>query len=48
MTIMTFDSLQSVVDFQGRDYERAYVPDAARSVLQRWDPTAAHYEVVDR
>ncbi|MEJ2525215.1 MAG: hypothetical protein P8Y73_06550 [Desulfuromonadales bacterium] len=41
VTIMAFDSLQSVVNFQGEDYERAYVPDVARAVLKRWDSTAA-------
>ncbi len=45
VTIMTFDSLKNVVDFQGEDYARAYVPDVARAVLQRWDAEAAHYEV---
>lgn len=45
VTIMTFDSLQNVVDFQGEDYAKAYVPDVARAVLQRWDTEAAHYEV---
>ncbi len=48
LTVMTFDSLQSVIDFQGEDYERAYVPDVARRVLKRWDDVAAHYEVVER
>ena len=48
VTIMTFDSLQSVRDFQGEDYERAYVPDVARAVLERWDTTASHYDVLDR
>ena len=47
VTIMTFDSLQSVIDFQGEDYERCYVPDAAQQVLDRWDLTAAHYEVLE-
>jgi len=46
VTIMTFDSLQSVIDFQGEDYERAYVPDAARRVLKRWDARSAHFDVV--
>ena len=45
VTIMTFDSLQNVIDFQGEDYQRCYVPDAARKVLKRWDQTSAHYEV---
>ena len=43
-TIMTFDSLQNVIDFQGKNYEQAYVPDAARKVLKRWDESSLHYE----
>ena len=46
ITIMTFDSLQSVIDFQGQDYQRSYVPDAAQRVLKRWDETSLHYEVI--
>ena len=46
VTIMTFDSILSVIDFQGEDYTRSYVPDVAREVLSRWDQTAAHYEVL--
>ena len=47
ITIMTFDSLQSVIDFQGEDYERCYVPDVAQEVLDRWDLSSAHYEVLE-
>lgn len=47
VTVMTFDSLDNVIAFQGEDYERSYVPDAARKVLNRWDERAAHYEVVE-
>ena len=47
VTIMTFDSIQNVVDFQGSDYEACYVPDVAQAVLSRWDQRAAHYELVD-
>ena len=47
ITIMTFDSLDNVIAFQGEDYDRAYVPDAARKVLKRWDERSAHYEVVE-
>jgi antibiotic biosynthesis monooxygenase (ABM) superfamily enzyme len=43
-TIMTFDALQNVIDFQGDNYERSYVPDAAQNVLKRWDDTSTHYE----
>ncbi len=47
MTIMTFDSLQNVIEFQGENYERSYVPDAARAVLSHWDEVCVHYEVVE-
>ena len=47
VTIMTFDELQNVIDFQGEDYRRCYVPDAAQKVLKRWDPTSEHYEVLE-
>ncbi|MFB3853773.1 MAG: antibiotic biosynthesis monooxygenase [Vicinamibacterales bacterium] len=48
MTIMSFDSLDAVRAFAGEDYERAYVPQAARRVLARFDATSAHYEVRER
>jgi len=48
VTIMTFESLQNVIDFQGEDYERCYVPDAAKAVLSRWDEVSEHYETVER
>ena len=44
ITVMTFDSIQNVIDFQGEDYERAYVPDAAQKILKRWDERSSHYE----
>ena len=47
VTVMTFDSLQNVIEFQGEDYQRAYVPDAAQAVLSRWDKVCAHYETIE-
>lgn len=47
VTIMTFQSLQNVIDFQGEDYARCYVPEAARKVLKRWDAYSAHYEAIE-
>ncbi len=47
VTIMTFDSLQNVIDFQGEDYTRSYVPDAAQLVLKRWDHVSTHYESIE-
>ena len=46
VTIMTFDSLQSVIDFQGEDYTRCDVPDSAKLVLNRWDQTSTHYRAI--
>ncbi len=47
ITIMTFDSIQSVIDFQGEDYTKSYVPDSARKVLKHWEHTASHYETIE-
>jgi hypothetical protein len=47
ITIMTFAELKDVKNFQGKDYEKAYVPEAARKLLKRWDKTAAHLEVIE-
>jgi hypothetical protein len=47
VTIMTFDSLQDVINFQGEDYTRCYVPDAAKLLLKRWDQVSAHYETIE-
>ena len=47
LTIITFDSLQNVIDFQGDEYTRAYVPEVAQAVLKRWDHHCLHYESID-
>lgn len=47
MTIMSFESLENIIPFQGNDYERAYIPDVARAVLSRWDDVCEHYEFVE-
>ena len=44
-TVMTFDSIDNVIAFQGADYETAYVPEEARKVLKRWDQRSTHHEV---
>lgn len=46
-TVMSFDSLDDVIAFQGEDYEVAYVPDAARRILKRWDDRSSHHEQVE-
>jgi antibiotic biosynthesis monooxygenase (ABM) superfamily enzyme len=45
VTIMWFDSWDAVKQFAGEDYERAYVPPAAREVLERFDERSQHYEI---
>jgi heme-degrading monooxygenase HmoA len=45
VTIMEFDSLTSVREFAGEDYELAVVPETARRILARFDARAQHYEV---
>jgi heme-degrading monooxygenase HmoA len=48
ITIMWFDSWDAVKQFAGEDYERAYVPPAAREVLARFDERSRHYEIRER
>lgn len=48
LTIMTFDSLDSVKEFQGKEYEKSYVPERAQKLLKRWDAKAAHYTAVEK
>ena len=48
MTLMWFDTLGSVKEFTGEDYETAHVPAQARAVLTDFDRRSAHYEVLDR
>ena len=47
VTIMTFESLRNVIDFQGENYQRCYVPAAAQQVLKRWDQESTHYELIE-
>ncbi len=46
VTIMWFDSTDSVRDFMGDDYEVAHVPPQARAVLTRFDEKSQHYEAL--
>ncbi len=47
ITIITFQSLENVIAFQGEDYTRSYVPDEAQKVLKRWDERASHYQAIE-
>jgi heme-degrading monooxygenase HmoA len=43
MTLMWFDTLDSVRAFMGEDYEAAHVPPSAQEVLADFDRRSAHY-----
>jgi len=45
ITMILFDSIESIRAVTGEDYETAIVPDIRRKHLVRWDEKAAHYEV---
>ncbi|MFC3725339.1 antibiotic biosynthesis monooxygenase [Neoaquamicrobium sediminum] len=47
VTIMEFDDIDAVKAFVGDDYEKCYVPPAARAVLKRFDELSAHYELLE-
>jgi heme-degrading monooxygenase HmoA len=47
VTIMWFDTLDSVRAFAGEEYEVAVVPPKARQLLSRFDARSAHYQVIE-
>ncbi len=46
VTILWFESIESVREFAGQDYEAAVVPEKARRLLKRFDARSQHYETV--
>jgi heme-degrading monooxygenase HmoA len=48
ITIMWFDSIDSVRAFAGADYEVAVVPPKARDLLSHFDERSKHYQVRER
>jgi heme-degrading monooxygenase HmoA len=46
ITIMWFDSLESVKEFAGEDYENCVVPEKAQKILKHYDARSQHYEVI--
>jgi hypothetical protein len=45
ITIMWFDSIESVRMFAGEEYEKAVVPEKAQMLLSRFDKRSQHYDV---
>lgn len=44
MVVMRFTDIESVRAMTGGDESQAYIPDAARKVLKRFEKTARHFE----
>lgn len=44
ITLTLWDSLDSIREFAGKDYEVAVVPPEARKLLARFDERSAHFE----
>jgi antibiotic biosynthesis monooxygenase (ABM) superfamily enzyme len=45
ITILLFDSIESIRAIAGENYEIAILPEQRRKHLVRWDEKAVHYEV---
>lgn len=48
VTIMLWDSLDSIRAYAGPNYEVAVIPDERRKYLSHYDDRSAHYEVVSQ
>ena len=46
ITLLWFDSMESVRKFAGENYEVAVVPPEARALLSRFDEKSAHFETL--
>jgi heme-degrading monooxygenase HmoA len=46
ITILLWDSIDSLRAFAGADYERSIIPEERRKYLTKHEAKAAHYEVV--
>lgn len=45
VTVMLWESLESIKLIAGPDFERAVVPEERRKYLVRYDPESAHYDI---
>ncbi len=46
ITIMLWDSIDSIRAVAGQDYETAVIPEERRKSLVRYDAKSAHYQIV--
>lgn len=47
ITLIRFERWEDIMAFAGRD-TAAWVPEAARGLLRRYDERATHYELIER
>jgi hypothetical protein len=47
MTLMWFDTIETVTAFMGADYQTANVPEQTQAVLADFDKRSVHYKVLD-
>lgn len=47
ITIMWFEHIDAVKQFAGEDHEKAVVPPEAQQLLNHYDQTSQHYEVLE-
>ena len=45
---MWFDTIEAVKKFAGEEYEKAHVPEKARSLLKRFDKKSLHTELIQQ
>lgn len=45
--VTTWTSMEAIRQFAGANPEQAVVPEKAQAMMVRFDPTVAHYEVVE-
>ncbi len=45
MTVMSFDTIDTIKRLAGEDATLAYVPEEARALLSRWDARARHFNL---
>jgi len=45
ITTMWFDSIDSVINFAGKNYEDAVVTEKAQMIISRFDKQSQHYDV---
>ncbi|MDN5204978.1 hypothetical protein QQ008_26545 [Fulvivirgaceae bacterium BMA10] len=47
MTIIYFDSIATIKQFVGEDYQTAHIPEPAGKLLSKYNKKVEHYEVKD-